>query len=94
VYCVWLTLVGIARDRGDALNTEIEWLRLESGLLQERYQERAQTSVHMEGHSLPQRNLAESSNVVDDPVREVWGRANNQDGVVVYETADSLEVHL
>ncbi len=40
-------LVGIARDGSNPINAEVEWLSLKACLIEERYEERAETAVNV-----------------------------------------------
>lgn len=86
--------MGIARDGGDALESEIEWFGLEAGLLKEWNNERTKAGVDVEWDLLSQRQAAETLDIVNDAMREVGGGSDKEDSVVVDQTGNSLQVDL
>jgi hypothetical protein len=63
--------VRVAGDGGDALESEVEGLGLEAGLLEEGDEEGAETAVDVERDGLAEGEAGERGDVVDDAVGEV-----------------------
>lgn len=87
-------LVGVAGDGGDALEAEVEELRLEAGLFEEGHEERAQAAVDVQRQAALQGQLGERRDVVHDAVREVGRGTYEHDGVGVDEAGDAVDVYL
>lgn len=86
--------VRVAGDGGDALEAEVEGLGLEAGLFEEGDEEGAEAAVDVEGDGFTHGEAGERRDVVDDAVREVGGRADEEDGVRGDEAGDGADVDL
>jgi len=87
------TFVSVARYRGNALDPEVERLSFVASPLQEGDKEGAEARIDMKRDPLPERDLTQSGDIIDDSVWEAGGRPDDQDGVVVHETADGFQVY-
>ena len=82
----------IAADACHALEGEIERGAFEAGAREEGDQEGAEAAVDVQREAFAQGEIGERGDVVDDAMREVWCRADEQDRVAVYEPRDGGHV--
>lgn len=70
-------LVNVATDTGYSLETEIEWFRRITRLIQEGDNKRAQASVHVERNVATESDARECSDVVNRAEGKIWGGTDN-----------------
>lgn len=69
---------------GDAAEAEIKGFAVEAGFGEEGDEEGAEAAVYVQGGRVAHGEAGEAADVVDYAVWEVWGGADQEDGVWVY----------
>ncbi|KAI3476294.1 hypothetical protein L1887_62131 [Cichorium endivia] len=87
-------LVRVARDRGDAIQTEVERLRVKAGLVEEGHEEGAEAAIYVQQNVVTLGEFGEVGDVVDDTVGEVGCGTDEADGVAVDGARDTADVDL
>lgn len=90
-------LVGINADTCHAWLAEIEATlvlvgRRETGTLEESNDKRTKTAVDVEGNLVSHGKAGERRDIVNQPVRVVWRRADEEDSIRVDETTDGWDM--
>lgn len=91
--------VSVHTDAGDTSHAEIEpsfiiVRRWETGLLEERNHKRPKTAVNVKRDLVLGGQAGQRRNVIDNAVREVWCRANEEDSIGIDQPAHSSDVDL